>query len=100
MTTLVIGGAGFIGSALIKRLIKNNNNTDIVVVDKLSLGSIDNLRELNIVFYHEDINKVCNFLYGFHLKSYKFKNFKSSSHDKSSKQINLFSNKFKEIIVT
>ncbi len=56
MTTLVIGGAGFIGSALISKLIKNNNNTEIVVIDKLSLGSIDNLNESSISFYHEDIN--------------------------------------------
>ncbi len=58
MTTLVIGGAGFIGSALIRRLIKNNNNIDIVVIDKLSLGSIDNLNESKVTFYDEDINNL------------------------------------------
>ena len=39
MSILVIGGAGFIGSVLIKEMLLNN--ADIVVIDKLSLGSTD-----------------------------------------------------------
>ena len=54
MSILVIGGAGFIGSALIKKLAVNND--DIIVIDKLSLGSKSNLDGSMVSFYDEDIN--------------------------------------------
>ena len=38
---LIIGGAGFIGFALAKRLSKNLNNK-IVIIDSLSRGRLDN----------------------------------------------------------
>jgi len=41
MKTLITGGAGFIGSYLAERLVKNGNK--VVVVDNLSTGSLDNL---------------------------------------------------------
>ncbi len=39
---LVTGGAGFIGSNLVKSLILKNNH--VVVVDNFSQGSINNLK--------------------------------------------------------
>ena len=54
MSILVVGGAGFIGSVLINKLAKNNE--DIIVIDKLSLGSLSNLDESQVTFYDEDIN--------------------------------------------
>ena len=49
---LVTGGAGFIGSHLVKRLSKQGHN--IVIVDNLSAGKVANIESLlteNVVFY-------------------------------------------------
>jgi UDP-glucose 4-epimerase len=43
MRTLVTGGAGFIGSALVDRLVHDGN--DVVVVDDLSTGRLENLAD-------------------------------------------------------
>ncbi len=61
---LVTGGAGFIGSHLVKFFVKNYPNYRIINVDKLSYaGNLDNLKEIynykNYKFIEEDI---CNFL--------------------------------------
>ncbi|HEC92511.1 MAG TPA: NAD-dependent epimerase/dehydratase family protein, partial [Candidatus Atribacteria bacterium] len=51
---LVTGGAGFIGSNLVEKLVENN---DVVVVDNLHTGSLENLKEFkNKVKF---INKSC-----------------------------------------
>ena len=51
---LVTGGAGFIGSNLVEKLVENN---DIVVVDNLHTGSLENLKEFeNKIKF---INKSC-----------------------------------------
>ena len=42
MKVLITGGAGFIGSHLAERLLKDGNNT-IVVIDNLSTGSLKNI---------------------------------------------------------
>jgi len=47
MTILVTGGAGFIGSALVRDLVKFGNEP-VVTVDKLTYaGSLENLREID-----------------------------------------------------
>lgn len=58
MKAFVTGGAGFIGSHLVDLLLANNH--DVVVLDNLSSGSIENLRDpLNsksIEFIQEDVS--------------------------------------------
>lgn len=57
MSTLVIGGAGFIGSVLISRMLLDGVE-DIVVIDKLSLGSMDYLDIDRVEFHRLDINNI------------------------------------------
>lgn len=58
MNVLVTGGAGFIGSHLCKRLVKDGNS--VVAIDNLSNGCIQNLNGLEdspqFTFYEFDIN--------------------------------------------
>lgn len=58
MKTLVTGGAGFIGSHICKRLV--NEGHQVVVIDNLSNGSLDNLKELEgnpqFSFHEFDVN--------------------------------------------
>jgi len=56
MSVLVVGGAGFIGSVLIKRLL--NDNKSVIVFDKLSLGSVDHIDILRLTFHPVDINEI------------------------------------------
>jgi len=60
MRTLVTGGAGFIGSHICKRLVKDGHQ--VVVIDNLSNGSRENLKELegkNQFTFHEfDVNNI------------------------------------------
>jgi len=56
MKILIIGGAGFIGSVLVKELLKNN--ADIIVIDKLSLGSLDYIDTTKVDFHQLDINDI------------------------------------------
>jgi UDP-glucose 4-epimerase len=51
---LIIGGAGFIGSILVKKML--NDNADIIVIDKLSLGSADYIDTTKVEFHQIDIN--------------------------------------------
>lgn len=46
MRFLVAGGAGFLGSHLVDRLIDSSENNEVYVVDNLSTGSLDNLKHL------------------------------------------------------
>jgi len=56
-TILVTGGAGFIGSALVRRLLKDSNNY-VVVVDNLLTGHLGKLPESNrLEFVKSDINE-------------------------------------------
>ncbi len=58
MINLVTGGAGFIGSHLCKRLVKEGHQ--VVAVDNLSNGSLENLKGLEensqFTFYKFDVN--------------------------------------------
>jgi UDP-glucose 4-epimerase len=51
MRTLVTGGAGFIGSNLVDRLLAEGHSVD--VVDDLSTGSLANLAEARAVAHHD-----------------------------------------------
>ena len=72
---LVTGGAGFIGSHVIRRLVSNYSNTKIVNLDLLTYaGNLDNLVDIsdspNYTFIHGDINNF-DFLQGL-FKSHDF----------------------------
>jgi len=54
MSILVVGGAGFIGSVLVKKMLQDN--PDIIVIDKLSLGSTDYINTTKVKFHKIDIN--------------------------------------------
>lgn len=56
MKILIIGGAGFIGSVLVKTMLEDN--ADIVVIDKLSLGSVDYIDISKVEFHQIDINNI------------------------------------------
>ena len=56
MKILIIGGAGFIGSVLVKEMLQDN--VDIIVIDKLSLGSIDYIDTTKVEFHQIDINNI------------------------------------------
>jgi len=56
MSILVVGGAGFVGSVLVKEISKDN--ADIIVIDNLSLGSTDHIDSTKVQFHKLDINNV------------------------------------------
>lgn len=53
---LVTGGAGFIGSHIVEKLLKNNYN--VIIIDNLSSGSIENIPNSDTLkFYQLNIEK-------------------------------------------
>ena len=55
-TILVTGGAGFIGSHIVDRLISNNLN--VKIFDNLSNGNLSNLKNVNLIKNHRESNSV------------------------------------------
>ena len=57
MRYVVTGGAGFIGSAIAKLLVKNNH--EVVIVDNLHTGDLFRLKEIkdSVIFHQIDIRK-------------------------------------------
>lgn len=53
LNVLVTGGAGFIGSNLVKLLLKKKCN--VTIIDNLSTGYIENIQNLDITFHKGDI---------------------------------------------
>ena len=47
---VIIGGAGFIGSNLCARLLKDG--CKVIVIDNLSLGNLDNIKGMDIMAFH------------------------------------------------
>ena len=57
MRILVTGGAGFIGSHLVERLVSEGN--DVTIIDNFSSGSMENIKNLNVnIIYHNIIDKI------------------------------------------
>ena len=53
MKVLVTGGAGFIGSHLVRQLIANGD--EVYVLDNLSIGSLSHLPRAGFTFWKQDI---------------------------------------------
>lgn len=54
MRILITGGSGFIGSNIAEELSKDNKN-DVIVLDNLLSGSLENSKDLNVRFVKGDI---------------------------------------------
>lgn len=56
---VVTGGAGFIGSHLVRALVERDNGNKVVVIDNLSSGNLDTIKDLiddgKVDFYQVDI---------------------------------------------
>ena len=55
MKCIVTGGAGFIGSNLVDRLIDDGH--EVMVIDDLSTGKKENINKL-AKFYHKDLTEM------------------------------------------
>ena len=55
MKILIVGGAGFIGSVLVKKLYKDH---EIIIIDKLSLGCADYVDFSDVRLHDIDVNNI------------------------------------------
>lgn len=53
MRILVTGGAGFIGSNIVDKLLENDH--DVVVLDNLATGNIENIKDKNVEYIADSI---------------------------------------------
>lgn len=63
MKYLITGGAGFIGSHLVNKILSKDKNAEITVLDNLSSGYLENINEKKVNFIKGDIlniNKLIN----------------------------------------
>ena len=57
MRILITGGAGFIGSHLVEKLV--NNDHKVTIIDNFSSGCIENIKNLDVnIIYHNIIDKL------------------------------------------
>jgi len=61
MKAIVTGGAGFIGSNLVERLVKEGYN--VTVFDNLSTGSLENINGLNVKFFNEPYERLSDLVH-------------------------------------
>ena len=63
MNTIVTGGAGFIGSHLVRALL--NLGHKVIVIDNLTTGKVENLPDKNLLIYNslKDISKLITLFY-------------------------------------
>jgi UDP-glucose 4-epimerase len=62
-TILVTGGAGFIGSHLVDRLLKEEAK-QVIIVDNMFLGNEENLKDAlskGAILYKDDCENICFF---------------------------------------
>ena len=62
-TSVITGGAGFIGSHIARRLVKENHQ--VIIIDNLCEGKLENIEDIKnkVKFYKEDIllaQRVCD----------------------------------------
>jgi len=71
MNVLVTGGAGFIGSHVVDKLIENGYG--VIVVDNLSSGKVENLNR-NALFYEQSIEdeEMMERIFSLHRPEYVF----------------------------
>jgi UDP-glucose 4-epimerase len=61
MNILITGGAGYIGSHVVKQIIENTDH-NIVIIDNLSTGSLETIKTLNEIHQQTGKNTKLTFI--------------------------------------